>query len=181
MGVLDDEASTLFLNDNKKKILNVGATHPPWLAEQVNDAMWIKIAGDKNPKQAVLRAAPAAVEFISKCLVDGKQMLILAEPENMDIAAAILLTALIACFSMSEDQEWKLQWLGPCEFIHSKIDNKKSLIPAIEKQNSFFTRVTVRQYLAVLNVYYPQIVLGKSLLKQIYNVFLPDSMTVPTD
>ena len=144
---------------------------------------WLAVAGDKQPKLAVLRAAHAAVEFISRHIAAGRKVLVVAEPENIDIAAAVLLTSLIACFKLEGSSESAsasgaskggVLWSRKCQ-IYS--NTTRQMIPVVD--NDDYSRVTIRQYLAVVSSYYPQVVLSQSLLRQVFNAFLPTSMTPP--
>jgi Rit1 N-terminal domain/Rit1 DUSP-like domain len=154
----------------------------------------VPVAGDKNLKRAVLHAIPAAVNFASNHLSSSgaaasdkyNKIVVIAEPEAIDIAASIVVAILIACFSV---EDTCLQWSRPARFFPA---STTQLIPAIgsgstsdvtksiaRKYSNEFTRATVRQYLSLVSVSYPQVVLSKSLLKQIYNAFLPESMVCP--
>ncbi len=161
----------------------------------------LPIAGDKNIKRAVLHAVPAAVQFASTHLSSTSatnqtrnftknKLLVVAEPEAIDIAASIVVAILIACFKIGEDGS--IVWARPAQFYPG---STTQLIPTNNNNNctpdstgnhgtgknsdDSFTRTTVRQYLSFVSVHYPQVVLSKSLLKQIYNAFLPESMVRP--
>lgn len=139
---------------------------------------WLPVAGDKAPKLAVLAAAPAAVEFISHHLSIGRKVVVVAEAENIDIAAAMVVACLIACFSLENSTGGSTSngvvWSRQCKMY----PDTTCLAPIVPADD--FSRVTVRQYLAVVSVQYPQVVLSKSLLRQVFNAFLSTSMTAPS-
>lgn len=159
----------------------------------------VPVAGEKNFKRAVLHAVPAAVQFASNHLSSSSsstpssssgcensitiknKLLVIAEPEAIDIAASIVVAILIACFIIKDGC---IEWSRPAQLFPK---STTQLIPASSGDTNLisdntssnaneFTRTTVRQYLSRVSAYYPQVVLSKSLLKQIYNAFLPQSM-----
>lgn len=159
----------------------------------------LPVSGEKNLKRAVLHAVPAAVQFASKHLSSSSsssdcantlknKLLVIAEPEAIDIAASIVVAILIACFIV---EDGCITWSRPARLfsksttqliparsdgthLHSSTNNNTS-----SNSTNEFTRTTVRQYLSLVSAYYPQVVLSKSLLKQIYNAFLSESMVCP--
>ncbi len=177
----------------------------------------LPIAGDKNLKRAVLHSVPAAVKFASNHLSSScssrsppsenklmNKILVVAEPEAIDIAASVALAILLACFTIN-DEDRKFAWKKPavffpesttqlisassastttsCESAAALQDqdtltvNPGSITSTNKNRNStLFSRATVRQYFSMLSMQYPQVVLSKSLLKQVYNAFLKDSM-----
>lgn len=167
-------------------VINVGATEPAWLQaataaagmEAPSQYLWIPVSGDKAPKTAVLRAIPTAVEFCSSHLAAGRLVAVVAEPEALDLAASVLLGCLIACFSLGNNgtDSSGLLFSRKAEFYPG---GGRQLVPASPGGPPSFSRTTVRQYLAAVAAAYPAVVLSQSLLRQVFNAFLPDSCIRP--
>lgn len=130
-------------------------------------------AASSSDKHALLRHLPAAVAFASGSFVAGRRVVIVGDHTKMDVSAAVLLAVLLACFNLKEPDgggPQLLEWCRPCCL------DPVSLV--LEPVAQPFSRLVVRQYLAAsLAVWCPQVVLSKSLLKQVFNAFYPGRMT----
>jgi tRNA A64-2'-O-ribosylphosphate transferase len=134
----------------------------------------LPIASHKDDKHALLRRLPAAVQFASAHLAAGRRVLV-AGGGGDGAAAAVcaLLACLLACFSL-EGLE------GPPQLRWRREARPHAGTRALQPVAPEFGRLTVRQHLAALAAQVPQAAVPcKGMLKQVYNCFLADSMTIP--
>ncbi|KAI8112873.1 hypothetical protein M9434_004193 [Picochlorum sp. BPE23] len=128
-------------------------------------------------KHRVVCASPAVVEFASRHLAHGKSVLFVYDHTQSwcgPLAAALILTTLVACFSFSQDGDDA--WVLAADY---SIDTQGArLYPAVEQiSKDGLSRNTFKRYVAKsVGQYLPHIVIRKDILKQVFNVFIPRAL-----
>ena len=183
------EALTTAAEREEVAILDIrcGVLPPPESYQYYNH---VPIRKGGGCKRSVLEALPACLSFVShhissaSCQTGTKQknVLIVSTPECVDVATAVAVACLIAMYRIVDGTALEcLQ--GPIQWRKEEIEGvgrRRMPISVAERANSPFTRLTVRQYIAVVASQHPHLgVLSKSLSKQIFNAFIPNSMCAP--
>ena len=122
--------------------------------------IWIHDVAKKNP---IIQCAPAAIEFASIHLTRGRKVVFVYDAPRSSIAVGLLLGTLIACFDIpQEDQDWHR--------TSSYSITNSSMKPA----HASFSRDIFKTYVAKTTAQYcPHIIMSKSILKQVFNLFIP--------
>jgi len=125
---------------------------------------WIQDAAAR--KHPVIEYAPCSTEFVSHHLQAGRNVIFVYESSTSSIALALLLCAVVALFTISEGDESHFQRLETGYVV----DDLVGLIePAV---GTAYSRDVFRKYVANITSKAPHIVVRKSILKQVFNVFI---------
>ena len=123
-------------------------------------------------KSPIISWAPVCIEFCSHHLQKGKNIILIFDSgSSAAFAAGIVLCALIACFELRHEDSGSEK---DCLKWHSQyqLDVEQRCIRAAAQPK--FSREKMRQYVAnSIAKYTPSIIIRKSLLKQVFNVFMP--------
>ena len=124
------------------------------------------------------------IDFVSKHLAAGENILVKTDRQGFSVAGAILLACMIACYEINHedgdgddygdddrdgDVRRTLRWSGP--FKQSVEGNGLSLLPASCLAVGNLTRKLMKKYLANITARYPQLIVSKGLLRQVFNIF----------
>lgn len=124
------------------------------------------------------------VEFVSKALVTGANVLVRTDGRAVSVAGAIVLACMIACYDIEQDCEddegelrrqregsMRLHWCGPAK---QYVDGDAlQFMPAtgLTTGGCKLNRKLMKRYLAILSANYPQLIVSKGLLRQVFNIF----------
>jgi len=124
------------------------------------------------------------IEFVSTALVTGANVLVKTDGRGVSVAGAIVLACMIACYEIEQDCEndkgelrsqregrKRLHWCGPAK---QYLDGTALLfMPATDLTTGGckLNRKLMKRYLAILSANYPQLIVSKGLLRQVFNVF----------
>lgn len=119
--------------------------------------VWIH---DVIKKNIVVQCAPAAIEFASLHLCQGRSVIFVYDGPLSSVAVGLVLGTIIACFDLPEREQWHRT---STYSIHSS---------SIQAAHRPFTRDVFKTYVAkTVAQYCPHIVVSKSILKQVFNLF----------
>ena len=121
------------------------------------------IADGSSRKHPVVEYAPCAAAFVSHHASRGRDVVFVYDGVTESIAAALLLVAIISLFNLDEGKLSRTTE-GYCVDLASG-----SIAPAL---GDAFSRDVFRTYVAKVTVRIPHIVLRKSVLKEVFNVFI---------
>lgn len=142
--------------------------------DQISRYLHLDALGVRKDKHAILRHLPACVAFVSYHVGHGGRVLFVSNESTLDIALAVILGSLLACFTIidnqNDDSKTELLWEKPCSFYQ---DSKSCAICPVQRN---FGRKTVKAYFAAIASKYNGMVLGKPIMRQVFNAFLPRSM-----
>ena len=121
------------------------------------------VADATSRKHPVIEYSPYVIAFVSYHLGRGHRVIFIYDDRTSSIAASLLIAAIIALFTI---EDTKLQSASGYN-----VDGKTaSIMPAVRRDS--FSRETFRKYVAKVTVQIPHIVTRKSILKEVFNVFV---------
>jgi tRNA A64-2'-O-ribosylphosphate transferase len=151
--------------------------------------------GEKKGKFAIVECAPAAVEFASWHLEEGRHVcFVYDDSSSASVATALLLGTIIACFDLPEE-EFVDGILWKKTHMYSIDSEGKCIRPAPHG----FSRSVFRRYVAnrfvfldyiqfvlftdthslihscSVGQYFSQVIMRKTVLKQVFNLFIPST------
>lgn len=135
-------------------VLSITEEYP--LTRQV----WIQEIAKKNP---IVQCAPAAIEFASLHSTQNRKVVFVYNVAHSSIAVGLALGALITCFDIpEEDQVWK------------RTSSYSIIESSIKPAHHPFSRDVFKTYVAkTVAQHCSHIVMSKSILKQVFNLFIP--------
>jgi tRNA A64-2'-O-ribosylphosphate transferase len=122
------------------------------------------IADGASRKHPVVEYAPCAAAFVSYHAGRGRDVVFVFDDVTASIAAALLLVAIISLFTIDGSK------------FHRTTEGYRvdvasgSVAPAVGSKA--FSRAVFRTYVAKVTVQMPHIILRKSVLKEVFNVFI---------
>ncbi len=122
------------------------------------------IADGSSRKHPVVEYGPCAAAFASHHAGRGQDVLFVYDEVTASIAAALLLVSIISLFTMDGGK-----FLRTTDGYHVDLTSA-SVAPAVG--GKAFSRDVFRKYVAKVTVQIPYIILRKSLLKEVFNVFI---------
>ncbi len=140
------------------RVMEMDATGP----EEVTRYCWI--ADGALRKHPVVEYAPCAAAFVSYHAGRGRDVVFVFDDVTASIAAALLLVAIISLFTI-DGSKFHRTTEG------YRVDvSSGSVAPAVGSKA--FSRAVFRTYVAKVTVQMPHIILRKSVLKEVFNVFI---------
>ena len=131
-------------------------------ADNVTAYCWISDGSSR--KHPVVEYAPCAACFASHHAGRGRDVVFVYDDVTASLAAALLLVATISLFTM-DGGKFRRTTEGYCVDVASG-----SIASAVG--SDAFSREVFRKYVAKVTVQMPHIILRKSVLKEVFNVFI---------
>jgi len=132
---------------------------------QLTQQLWIRGITKRNP---IIQCAPVALEFTSLHICENRNVVFVYDANNAAIAVGLVLGVLITCFDIPQaDQHW--QRTSSYSITESRIQ------PA----HHSFSRDIFKTYVAkTVAQYCPHIIVSKSVLKQVFNIFIHSNVSM---
>lgn len=128
--------------------------------------VWIPKMMKKNQ---VIQCAPAAIEFASLHLDQGQKVVFVYDGimSTSGVAVGLVLSTIIACFDLPEGDLGSPKWLKTSQY------SVNESLRSIKSAHSQFTREVFKTYVArTVAQYSSHIIVSKSILKQVFNLFI---------